>query len=256
MSTLSPVRFPCEACSAEVAGEIVVVGNLSTGHRLATRVLERQLNTFSCGVCAHSHTVHRTVLLIDVGAKVWWHAYPRWAEVHWEDLSRSVEVQLRRNRRAAPPGGRGPWHQRVVFGYEALREKIVMWNARLDDVDVEIAKLHVLSGRPEWAGARVSLDHVDEATLWWRLMPRRGQPVGLRTPLDLLSRAGPRGFPREQLLLDAFVSMRRWFVPSRRVNPLDFDLDGRSIINDAMHLRSATDDDRDVLGEHGPAEMS
>jgi hypothetical protein len=68
---------------------------------------------------------------------------------------------------------------RVVLGAEALREKLVVWEAALDDALVECIKLRAFAADPALAapGSRLVVDAVgadDALACWWS--PRAGAP--------------------------------------------------------------------------------
>ncbi len=108
------------------------------------------------------------------------------------------------------------WKVRTVLGYEALREQRVISDAGLDDVAVEQAKLHLLAGRPAWAGARISLRACrdDRALFWVRGVP---EPVLVDTSAAILQLGLPDGFLPGALGADAFVSYRARFIPCRSI---------------------------------------
>jgi len=230
VSTLATVRTTCTRCGGVVEGEVAIVVNLDRRPDLREAVLRGDFNRLGCTACGHRMTVVRTVALVDFGRHHWLHAYPEWAEVHWADLARATERAVHRNLAfAAPPALReslGDLRTRVVFGYDALREKFVAWDAGIDDAQLEIAKVGLLAGRPEWAAARLLLWEVTPDELRWVVIHREAER--LVTSRDaLLADALPPGLSRLDLQADPFVSCRRWFVTPRRADPLAFDLHGQ-----------------------------
>ena len=228
MSTLLPVTTPCPDCGAAVSGEVVVVGNLGKRPDLRQAILDRTWNVLSCA-CGHRIAVVRTSAALDFGRLQWLVCYPRWAEVHWRDLAAAVAAGFRRNLGVAAPEAlraeQARWAVRVVFGPEALREKLVIWDAGLDDRDVERGKIALLAGRPDRIDDEIALVGVDHGLIW-----RIGAPgvpaITLRTDRALLSTPLPAGFSEADWSADPFVSARRWFVTPRGADPLTFDLDG------------------------------
>lgn len=245
VSTLAAVRTSCTRCGGMVEGEVALVVNVDRRPDLRHAVLRGTFNRLDCTACGHRMTVARTVALVDFGRRQWVHAYPAWAEVHWLDLARATEQAVQRNLAfAAPPAIRElaeGMQVRVVFGYDALREKFVAHDAGIDDAELEMAKLSLLAGRPDLAAARILLWEVTPDELRWVVLHARAERVV--TSHEVL-RADPPGAREEgepsghdarlpvgmsplELRADPFVSYRRWFVAPRPANPLDFDLDGQ-----------------------------
>lgn len=221
MSTLAAVTLKCPRCGAEVRGEVGVVVNLDQRLDLRAAILGRVFNTLVCA-CGERTLVVRTVAAIDFRRRQWIVCYPPFAEVHWLDLATAVQGTFERTLGTVPAGDRGaqPFLVRVVFGYEALREKLVLFDAGLDDHAVEVEKVGVLAGRTDWVGAQVWLRQPGPPRVWGIAV--RGTLYEATTaPV----RTGPP-FAAAELELDAFVSFRRWMVAPRRADPLTFDLDG------------------------------
>lgn len=225
MSTFGSAQFPCGRCGAEVRGEVGIVVNLGKRADMRQSLLQRRFNTLDCPACGFSTVVTRTVGLVDFSRFQWILCYPLWAEVHWQDLALAMESQVRRILGAVPPADQGrPWSEwklRVVFGYEAAREKLRIWDEGLDDAAVEQEKLAVLAGSPERIGARIYLREAGPPRCW-------GLEWGDGTILELEAPplSPPPLFDPAELHLDPFVCYRRWLVPPRRADPLTFDLDG------------------------------
>lgn len=238
MSTVVPVRVGCRRCGGEVAGDVVVLGNLDRRGDFEGRVLEGRYNVLRCESCGHRTTVGRASGLVSFERQLWLYVYPAWAERHWRDLGLAADRAFARNLNATPHYLRGDldrWKIRAVFGHDALREKLVIWRAGLDELDVESAKLAIVAaellaraaGGPEVVQAtRVWLWEVTADELRWVI----ARPTGVErhaTSHEVLRAALPEGFLREELRADAFVDHRRWIVPPVPANPLDFDLNGQ-----------------------------
>lgn len=229
MSTLAQVRTDCRACGADVRGEVVLVANFDRRDDLRRAVLDGAFNRLTCGTCGRRVVVARTVATFDFGRRSWIYTYPEWAEVHWQDLARATDEAFRRNfRQAAPPALRAvadAFRVRVCFGYDALREQIVLQDAGLDAVAVEAAKVALLAGDPSRVTRRLMLWRVDgDALTWMAFGPKTAETR--TTPRAILDVPFPPEIPARDLLLDPFVSYRRWVVAPRPADPLAFDLHG------------------------------
>lgn len=222
MSTLAAVALKCPRCGAEVRGEVGVVVNLPRRPDLRDAILRREFNTLVCA-CGERTLVVRTVAAIDFERRHWIVCYPSFAEVHWKDLAVAVQGTFDRTLGRVPAAdrGAGPFVVRVVFGYEALREKLVTFDAGLDDRRLEAEKPGVIAGRADWLGAQVWLRAAGPPRVWG--VEVRGRLYEATTP-PICAQAP---FPVADLELDPFVSFRRWVVAPRRADPLTFDLDGR-----------------------------
>ncbi len=229
MSTLSLITTGCASCGASVQGEIAIMVNADRRPDLRRAVIEGTFNRLVCGACGHRASVVRTVGLFDWGRKQYLVCYPRWAEVHWRDLSRATDESLHRNLAVAAPRGFARtaevFRTRVVFGYDSLREKLLAWDAGLDDVAVEQAKMTLLQNRPDRAGRPIWLWEVTDDALRWVVA---SDPVErVESGRALLGAALPPELSRLDLMADAFVDLRRWLVTPRPADPLAFDLSGQ-----------------------------
>lgn len=232
MSTLTLARVDCAGCGAALEGELVVVANLGARADLRAALLAREINVLRCGGCGRAAQAQRTSAFMDFRRRQWIVAYPDWAERHWAELAEATAMSAVRNLGLAAPlrlrAELPRWSLRVVFGLEAAREKLVIWDAGLDDLAVERLKLLALGGQPRWAMGRAWVDRVDEAALHLRLVAPDGAEGALRLPLSHLPTGPLPGVDERGLGLDPFVSARRLIVPPEPCDPLSFDLDGRA----------------------------
>jgi len=177
-------------------------------------------------------TYMRTVGTVDFARKTCAYGYPSSLEVYWQDLGLAVEAAFRRNWVVgAPPVVRATaseWRVRAVMGYEGLREQRVISLAGLDDVQVETTKLHLLAGRPEWAGARVWLRAVSADRLLFRVDTLDvSQRAAADVPREWLSLPAPDHVLPGALDADPFVSFRKLWIRPKPVPPDLVRLDGR-----------------------------
>ncbi|MCK6520595.1 CpXC domain-containing protein [Myxococcota bacterium] len=232
MSTLTLARADCAGCGAAVEGELVVVANLGARPDLRAALLQRQVNVLTCGACGRRAQVQRTSAFMDFKRRQWIVAYPDWAERHWAELAEATAMSVVRNLGLAAPQrlrAEAPrWSTRAVFGLEAAREKLVIWDAGLDDLAVERLKLVALAGQPRWVMGRAWVDRIDEDSLHLRLVAPDGAEGALRLPRAQLPSGPIPGLDERGLGLDPFVSARRLIVPPEPADPLSFDLDGKA----------------------------
>ena len=195
--------------------------------------MEGRLNRQECSECGHQFEYRRTVAAVDFERKLWIVAYTPEGERHWRDCVSMTERGFRRCMYIqAPPLIRktvGDWTVRTVFGHAALREKLVLDDAGLSDVQVETAKLSLLAGRPEWAGASIRLLEVLDERIRWVVVTSSGERCFLESKSSLLSEPLPRGFLPGELGSDPFVDVRRFFVASVPANPAHYNLAGHDV---------------------------
>ena len=233
MSTIAPIKTQCPSCDAPHSGRAVVCANLPRLPSARQAILEGRLNRQECSQCGHHFEYRRTVAAVDFDRKLWIVAYTPEGERHWRDCVSMTERGFRRCMYIqAPPVIRntaGDWTVRTVFGQGALREKLVVEEAGLSDVEVETAKLALLAGRPEWSGASIRLLEVLDERLRWSVMPAADEPCLAETDRGLLKAPLPRGFLPGELGSDAFVDIRRFFVAAMPADPTRYNLAGHDV---------------------------
>lgn len=232
MSTQTPVHLPCGECGRNYKGLVAVVINLPKRPDLHGQLMRGALNVLECPHCGHRVRFLRTVATIDFERQEWVYGFPETLERYWQDLTLITEGAFRKNMRyAAPPFVRAEaprWAVRTVLGYEGLREARVISDAGLDDVAVEIAKLHLLTGRPRWAGSRLWLRAVDGDRLLWRVKAlQRADSALVETGRSALDAELPDGLLPGALGADSFVSFRRYFVTPVHCDPDVLNIEGR-----------------------------
>ncbi len=215
MSTLAPVTIGCPECGAAISGQIVICANLPRLPAAVEALKADRFNQLSCG-CGKRVRYQRAVAAVDFRRRLWVYCWPRTCERHWVDLARLTEGAFRKNMAIQAPAmirdQADAWLTRTVFGYEALREKVVLWEAGLDDVQVEQAKLWMLRGQPRWAYARFRLRKVDAEHLYWEIERLDRERDLAKTARALLDQGPPPDVLPGALGCDPFVDMRRFFV--------------------------------------------
>lgn len=137
------------------------------------RILDGTFHTATCGRCGRIGVVHTKTLYTDFSRWHWVAVAPPWLLGDWQRWARVVTGEFDHWMRiAAPPMVRelaDRFAVRLVFGFDALAEKLRAWDAGLDDRVVEALKLRV--ARAELGhlgpGFRLRLAWVDRAA--WEL---------------------------------------------------------------------------------------
>lgn len=168
MSIIRTERVTCP-CGTPV---VVEVADSVNGWRYPERkqaILDRTLHVFRCDVCKRLLVIEKDLLYFDFDKKQFFCMYPRGERGREAELSGEVQRAY-----ATWLGDQAPkfvadtgreFLVRVCFGYEELREKIVIDDAGLVDLVLEAVKIDVMTADPwfEQAGvATLRLDGLDE----------------------------------------------------------------------------------------------
>lgn len=139
---------PCPACGTTGASLITRRVDLGRAPELIDRLLGDAPPTCRCGA---SLALTSPLLVVDHTRRWWLAAYPADGQSGWRTLEAAISV---------PPG----WTARLVFGPDALREKLFVLHRQLDDRVIEALKLSL------WrhVAARLRLVDVDDEVLRFR----------------------------------------------------------------------------------------
>ncbi len=141
-------------------------------------IVDGTFQRFTCRACGRGYTVEGPLFFFDPDAGLWFGVYPP----RWEEAWRALEEQLLASFRSAmvefaPPivqEEAGRYTVRALFGLDALRDKVLAFDAGLDDAAFETLKLDLLrrtpalsiAGRPRLvavAATRITLHAGDDA---------------------------------------------------------------------------------------------
>jgi hypothetical protein len=158
MSITRTERIPC-ACGAPL--EVTVADSLNAGRHphLKQAILDRTLHLFTCGACGRSLLVEKDLCYFDFDRRQFFCTYPHHERARATELAAEVKRAHTTWMLERAPGfvteyGKG-FLVRVCFGYEELREKIVIDDAGLSDLVVEALKMDVLSADPWFEQSQV-----------------------------------------------------------------------------------------------------
>jgi len=160
----------CPDCGAEQRIEVVDSVSIQRDPEIRDRVLAGTFMRFACAHCASSYLVEADILYTDMDRRLFVGVFPRerrsdvtacealigqtYDEVYVGETPAFAQSEF------------GELERRVVFGYEQLREKVVCFDAGLDDHIIEAVKVALNDVHPE-LGALVSLQLVDDKYLWF-----------------------------------------------------------------------------------------
>lgn len=155
MSTFSERDVACPHCGKVTRRSLAESLNLGRSPWYAEPILDGTFQVFRCPSCNQQVVVDHPFMVVDFDTKRWLACYPRQWETTWprgvahaEDTYRDTLITY------APPivaDLRDGLVRRVVYGLDALREKLVALMAGLDDAWLEALKLDLWRGQPDLA---------------------------------------------------------------------------------------------------------
>ena len=159
MSTFVKIEVACPACGTAADRMVATSINASRSPEWREAILAGRFQRFACARSGCGEVV--TPLLpfpyLDFHRKQYVGVFPHGDESRWWEHEREPEGAYERNLGAlAPPVARPIGEDmvvRTVFGLDALREKIVVLDAGVDDALVEALKLRLLVGRDDLSPA-------------------------------------------------------------------------------------------------------
>ena len=186
MSITGNERVTC-LCGAPVEVTLAESINAARHPHLREMVLARTLHRFACGSCARTLVFEKALSYVDWDRRQLIQVAAR-GDLHRADVLADETRELRdRAFRVGPQAVqalKSSFFVRLCFGYEELREKLVAFDAGLDDGLLELVKCEVLAAEPAMADSGVltlRLDAVeDDGSLRFvveRITPAAGPEV-------------------------------------------------------------------------------
>ena len=169
MSLTETVLLDC-ACGAPVMALVCSSVNAERHPHLRDAVLERSFHQFTCGACNRGLVAEKRISYLDLARHQFYSVALEIDRGHERALQTDlVEAWNIAFGEGAPISvttifQTEKFHVRLCFGLEELREKLVVCEAGLDDLALEIVKVEILAQHTEWAAMGVRtlrLDHVE-----------------------------------------------------------------------------------------------
>ncbi|MEZ5979004.1 MAG: CpXC domain-containing protein [Planctomycetota bacterium] len=153
MSLFATVEIPCPSCGVSVAFEAVNSVNAVGRPDLRDDIVSGDFQKQTCGSCGKEFRMDPQFTYIDAGRGHWFAVFP---EPELEDWRTHEEEVVRLYDKAFGSGasplarelGRS-MRARLVFGWPALWEKLAVFDAGLDDVQIELLKIGLLRNLPD-----------------------------------------------------------------------------------------------------------
>jgi hypothetical protein len=187
VSTTIVHNVRCPGCGAALELLMPESANVQRAVEWRQKVLDGTFNRFDCRECGENFVVERDCLYTDLLNGVMIGVYPRTRSGERAALEQQMrDTWARVIDTEAPAVVRRSFgaekRLRVVFGYAALREKVLCFSRGLDDRAVEAVKLALLEGIPgrEKAGVErlVLVDVADDGALRFGIIKAGGVSDG------------------------------------------------------------------------------
>jgi hypothetical protein len=219
MSTWFDEQVICPACSAELTARLAHGVHVARAPEVRAQVLERSFHRVVCA-CGEVFRARRAVVYTDVDRKQWIQVALDDERPIWPELEVATSTLFERAFTGSPLARevREGMRLRLVFGYEELREKLVVWAAALDDAVVECLKLRAIERRPELARGTLVVDRVDHGALV--LVPEGHDAIVVDADAVAAAHADTRLPPRfPELFAGRYVAIHR--LLGHRYHPAD-----------------------------------
>ena len=151
MSVWQTQEFLCPnwACFTQYSVDVASSLHATRSPAVTEQILARNFHRTACPGCGQRARLDRPLLYTHFAHHRWIYvAMPRDIG-NWQQLEEECSTLYRRSMvDGAPPMIREVSHKfrvRLVFGYEELREKLILWDAQLDDAWIECIKLQVVA---------------------------------------------------------------------------------------------------------------
>lgn len=225
MSLFSTTQVNCPQCGE--SNLVEEVGSINADRRpdLRDGIFNGTLQRIQCAQCGHSFRMEPDLNYLDAGRGQWIAAYPVSRIVdHLEAADEMIGVYEKNfgvsAGKAAHELGRS-LTGRVVFGWPALREKLLIRDRDLDEVAVELLKLDLLRDMPEipfGAGPELRLVEAEGATLvlaWFGpgiAASQRVMEVDVERYQDIVGRIGEWQGIADELTDSPFVDIKKLYL--------------------------------------------
>lgn len=200
MSRFEPAQLRC-ICGTEFEVTAADSLHITNMPQLREEVLRGELHVFPCPACGQRVRLDKLLAYTDFGRWQWFVVFPEAALDSWAEAAAFAERSFTQTVLERSPQVVKDWapklrpNLRAVFGLSALREKLLVCDASLDDRTVEALKLQLI----EWYG----LPYRPGAQLWFTRVERASggpvEPGGDTAELQLVfafaDASGPRAAP-------------------------------------------------------------
>ncbi len=163
MSVLTSRSVKCPSCGTVKRRSVAKSVNLRRSPHMRAQIMDGSFQSFDCERCDATYLVDDPFVCFDYHSGDWIAQYPspdehQWSEVEPE-IDRVIGWALGPTAPPATHAAAKATRLRTVFGLAALREKLVCFEAGLDDATLELTKMRILldAGQPPVEGPRLRL---------------------------------------------------------------------------------------------------
>jgi hypothetical protein len=227
MSFFQTETVACPECGANVEFDVVYSVNAVLRPDLRDAILDRTFQRETCGQCGHSFRVDPELTYLDYLRRQWLLVRPPQDLAEWLSMEKYAHSFFEAAFGADAPAssrklGKG-LTVRLVFGWPAMREKLVCAELGLNDVDVELVKFGLLrnldaslfSEQTELRLVGMADDQLGIAVINIEdELPRETIPVPKAIYDEIANDQGDWQALREQLAAGPFVDIRRLLAPA------------------------------------------
>jgi len=148
MSVFRPMTVNCPACGTPIDFNVSLSVNADRRPDLRAAIIDRSFQSQPCPKCGQAFRLDPELTLIDVARGQWIAAFPAAKITHWKELEEQSRVAFDLGFGSGAPAaaremGAG-MKPRLVFGWSAMREKLIAVDLELDDIILELVKLAIV----------------------------------------------------------------------------------------------------------------
>ncbi|MEP6739029.1 MAG: CpXC domain-containing protein [Caldimonas sp.] len=148
MSLFQSAKAPCPSCGTPHEFEVVASVNADRRPDLRAAILDGSFQRETCAKCKAEFVAPPTLTYFEVNRGWWILAEPPGFDQKWKD---AVEIARESFGKAYGAGASAAAREigaglkvRVVFGWPALREKLLCSDLKIEDVELELLKMAIV----------------------------------------------------------------------------------------------------------------
>lgn len=151
MSTFYPYQARCPSCRHTFVAELARGLHITRLPQIRQQLLDGTFQVFTCPACKQPTVIEATVVYTDF-ERFEYVAVETSASAKWQAALARHKTVFRDCFEHGPPIAHdmgAKFKRRVVYGFRALREKLLLWDAGLDDRVVEAVKADLVDQEGE-----------------------------------------------------------------------------------------------------------
>lgn len=151
MSTFLDQDITCRSCGQSWVRPVATFLDAAADlDRARTELQHNRFQRFACPGCSQRAIAARPLRWCDREARLWVAMLPDTAERQWPRWERDVRTMAAWDiaQDGTDASDLSGWTLRLVFGLQALREKLIAHREGLDDASLELLKLELLEAHP------------------------------------------------------------------------------------------------------------